>query len=259
MEDTKKNTQLSSVRNALQILKCFTMETPELRVSDIVNKLGLNKSSVSRTISTLVQEGFLAKNRETNKYKLGFTIITLSGVVYNSMDLYQESLPILKRLVEKCGETAHISVLDNNTIIYLQKVDCNHPVQFLTHIGRRNPPHCTSAGKVLLAYADPKVYEEYVSTKLESFTKYTITSPEKLKKHLEEIRQQGYAESYNELFEGVHSVASPIFNWKGEVVAAISVVGPKQRMDARKMNSIIQHMIRASKEVSELLGYRSNF
>ena len=120
---------------------------PKKKLSDISTSLGLNKSTVSRTMATLASEGFVYKDPESKKYRLGLSILSLSGIVNSNMDIYRESQPILNKLVETIGETAHISVLDNFEVIYLQKVDCNHPVRFLTHVGRRNPPHCTSSGK----------------------------------------------------------------------------------------------------------------
>lgn len=251
----KAENQLSSVRNALRMLKSFSMEEPEKRVSDLSESLGLNKSTVSRTMATLASEGFVFKNPETNKYRLGLSIVSLSGIVNNNTDIYKESLPVLNKLVESCGETAHISVLDNFEVIYLQKVECNHPVRFLTHVGKRNPLYCTSAGKVLLAYAKDDVVETVIENGLEAFTKNTITDPEQLRKHLKKIKQDGYAYSFEELSEGVNSIATPIYDYNGNVVSALSVVGPKQRIDNRKLKAITQQTVNASKEISDRLGY----
>lgn len=247
---------LSSVKNALRILQSFSMDEPEQKVSDLSKSLGLNKSTVSRTMATLASEGFVLKDKETNKYRLGLSLITLSGIVYSNMDLYQESLPVLKKLVDTCGETAHISMLDNNEVIYLQKVDCNHPVRFLTHIGKRNPPHCTSSGKVLLAFSDKEIVEPILAKGLQYYTENTITDSQTFQDHMKKIREMGYSESYEEFLEGVHSVAAPIFDYRGKVVAALSVVGPKQRMQARKIEAIVQQTIHASYEIASRLGYR---
>lgn len=251
----KTENQLSSVRNALRMLKSFSMEEPEKRVSDLSESLGLNKSTVSRTMATLASEGFVFKNPETNKYRLGLSIVSLSGIVNNNTDIYKESLPVLNKLVESCGETAHISVLDNYEVIYLQKVECNHPVRFLTHVGKRNPLYCTSAGKVLLAYAKDDVVETVIENGLKAFTKNTITDPDQLRKHLKKIKQDGYAYSFEELSEGVNSIATPIYDYNGNVVSALSVVGPKQRIDNQKLKAITQQTVNASKEISDRLGY----
>lgn len=250
-----RGNQLSSVRNALRILKSFSMEEPEKRVSDLSESLGLNKSTVSRTLSTLASEGFVFKNPETNRYQLGMAIVSLSGIVNNNTDIYKESLPVLNELVRTSGETAHISVLDNYEVIYLQKVECNHPVRFLTHVGKRNPLYCTSAGKVLLAYASKNVFETVIERGLTKYTEQTITDPEELRDHLAKIKENGYAYSFEELSEGVNSIATPIYDYTGKVVSALSVVGPKQRIDNRKLKGITQQTINASKEISSRLGY----
>src|SRR5699024_700459 len=153
-----------------------------------------------------------------------------SGIVNNNTDIYKESQPVLNKLVETCGETAHISILDNHEVIYLHKVECNHPVRFLTHVGKRNPLYCTSAGKILLAYTDKEVVEAVIENGLKKFTKNTITDPNKLREHLKEIKRNGYAYSFEELSEGVNSIATPIYDYTGKVVSALSVVGPKQRI-----------------------------
>ena len=92
---------LSSVKNALRILNSFTMDEPEKKVTDISTELGLNKSTVSRTLATLASEGFVDKDPETKKYRLGLSILTLSGILNSNIDVYRESQPILNRLVEQ--------------------------------------------------------------------------------------------------------------------------------------------------------------
>lgn len=251
---TKKN-QLSSVRNALRILKCFSVDEPEQRVSDLSESLGLNKSTVSRTMATLASEGFVYKNPETNRYQLGLSIVSLSGIVNNNTDIYKESQPVLNRLVETSGETAHISIMDNDEVIYLHKVECHHPIRFLTHVGKRNPLYCTSAGKVLLAHSSESTIDRVISRGLEQFTDTTITNPTKLRNHLEDIRRKGYAYSFAELSEGVNSVASPIYDHTGTVVSALSVVGPMQRINRSKLQKITQQTINAASKISSRLGY----
>lgn len=247
---------LMSVKNALRILQSFSIEEPEKRISDLAISLNLSKSTVSRTMATLASEGFVIKDSTTNKFRLGLTIVALNSIVNSDMDIYQESIPVLKKLVETCGETAHISVLDNYEVIYLQKVECNHPVRFLTHIGKRNPSYCTSSGKILLAFSDKKVVDTVIANGLQRFTEHTITEPEELLTHLKEVKEMGHSYSYEELSEGVNSIATPIFDYTGKIVAALSVVGPKQRIHSNKIQSIVHHALRASNDLSSRLGYR---
>jgi IclR family transcriptional regulator, KDG regulon repressor len=252
----QEDSHLSSVKNALRILKSFTMDESEKKISEISSALGLNKSTVSRTMTTLASEGFVYKDPESKKYRLGLSILSLSGIVNNNLDVYRESQPILNRLVENIGETAHVSLLDNLEVIYLQKVECNHPVRFLTHVGKRNPPYCTSSGKVLLAYSNEDVINQVIEKGLTKFTKNTITSPQKLRTHLKQIKEDGFANSIEEILDGVTSIAAPIYDYKGQVIAALSVVGPKQRIQSQKIPSYTKKVIAAAKEISERMGYR---
>ncbi|PLR83259.1 IclR family transcriptional regulator [Bacillus canaveralius] len=251
----EEESHLSSVKNALRILRSFTMDEPEKKISDLSTALGLNKSTVSRTMATLASEGFVYKDPETKKYRLGLSILSLSGIVNSNMDVYRESQPILNKLVESIGETAHISVMDNLEVIYLQKVECNHPVRFLTHVGRRNPLYCTSSGKVLLAYSNENTIETVIKKGLQSFTKNTITDPQKLRTHLKNIKENGFAYSIEEFLEGVNSIAAPVYDYKGRVIAAISVVGPKQRIQQHKVQGIAKKVVSAGREISTRMGY----
>lgn len=246
---------LSSVKNALRILNSFTMDEPEKKISDISSSLGLNKSTVSRTMSTLASEGFVYKDPETKKYRLGFSILTLSGIINSNMDIYKESQPVLNQLVESTGETAHISILDQLEVIYLQKVECNHPVRFLTHVGKRNPAYCTSSGKVIMAYSSDDVVEAIITNGLEKYTKNTITDPDELRAHLKEIREMGYAYSIEEFSEGVITIAAPIYDYTGKIIAALSIVGPKQRIQQHKIPPIAKKVMSASLEISQNMGY----
>jgi len=255
--EVNKNDQshLSSVKNALRILRSFTMDEPEKKISDLSIELGLNKSTVSRTMATLASEGFVYKDPETKKYRLGLTLLSLSGIINTNMDLHVESQPVLYKLVENLGETAHISVMDNLEVMYLHKVECNHPVRFLTHVGKRNPAYCTSSGKVLLAFSNEETIEKVINKGLQQYTRNTITNPQKLRDHLKKIREEGFAYSIDEFLEGVNSVAAPVFNYKGNVIAAITVVGPKQRVQPHKINNFAKKVINAGLEVSSRMGY----
>lgn len=255
---TKKKSEpqvLSSVKNALLILKSFSSYEPSKKVSELAESLGLAKSTVSRLMATLVSEGFVKKDKKTNEYQLGLSVLTLGGIVVNNLEIHEETAPVLHSLVNETGETAHISILDGLDNIYIHKKECSHPVRILTHVGRRNPAYCTSSGKVLLAFEDNGIVEEVIDQVLVAHTENTITDPSKLLQTLDTIRKEGFATSTEELTEGTRSVAAPIKDHTGKVVSAITVVGPIQRMKDFKMDSIIKKVKEAGKEASERLGY----
>ncbi|OMP67209.1 IclR family transcriptional regulator [Domibacillus epiphyticus] len=251
--DINQNYLLSSVKNALLIMRSFTLDEPEKKVTDLANSLNLGKSTVSRLLSTLASEGFVVKNPETNKYRLGLTILNLNTIVTNNLEINRESQPILKELVNDIGETAHIAVLEGSDVVYLYKIDCKHPVQILTHIGKRNPVHATSSGKVLLAHQSEDTIQQYIENGLYGYKANTITDPEKLRDTLQLVRKQGYATSSEELLESVASVAAPVRDYTGKVVYSVSVTGPVHRMNP-KNPALINRVKRAAQEISENLG-----
>ncbi|RLL45094.1 IclR family transcriptional regulator [Oceanobacillus piezotolerans] len=257
---TKNKPQvLSSVRNALRILKSFSTFEPTKKVSELAESLGLAKSTVSRLLSTLASEGFVVKDDKTGAYRLGLSVLTLGGIVTNHLEIHKEAAPVLYKLVNDTGETSHLAIMDGLDTIYIHKEECNHPVRILTHLGRRNPSYCTSSGKVLLAYNDSSLTEEVISQGLRAHTPASITDPDKLRLELKSIREKGYAVSTEELTEGTRSVAAPIRDFTGKVVSAITVVGPIQRMKDYKIKEIAKKVMDAGKEASERLGYDSRY
>lgn len=250
---------LSSVRNALRILKSFSTFEPTKRVQELSESLGLAKSTVSRLLATLASEGFVIKDEKTKAYRLGLSVLTLGGIITNSLEIHKEAAPVLYKLVNDTGETAHLAILDGLDTIYIHKEECNHPVRILTHLGRRNPAYCTSSGKVLLAFNESNIVEKVIENGLVPYKPNTITNPDELRKELEKVRQQGFAVSTEELTEGTRSIAAPIRDYTGKVVCAITVVGPIQRMTDHKMMGIAKKVIEAANEASERLGYDERY
>ncbi|WCK56675.1 IclR family transcriptional regulator [Aneurinibacillus sp. Ricciae_BoGa-3] len=254
MENKNQEYLLSSVKNALRLLRSFSLDEPEKKVTDLANSLGIGKSTVSRLLATLASEGFVIKDPETQKYRLGLSILSLNTVVTSNLEINREAQPILKRLVDEVEETSTIAVLEGMDVVYLTRVECKHPVQILTHTGRRNPFHCTSSGKVMLAYQKKDLIEQFIESGLQKYTISTITDPDDFRSALNTINQQGYAISIEEFREGVTSVAAPIRDYTGKVVYAISVTGPTHRMNPYN-TTLINKVKNAAKEISDRLGY----
>ncbi|MDT8859699.1 IclR family transcriptional regulator [Alkalihalobacillus sp. MEB130] len=244
---------LKSVSNGLNILHLFTNEKPTWGVTEMANALSLNKSTVSRLVKELVLEGFLEKNG--SKYQLGISVLCLSGVVTSHLEIYREAKLTLHSLVNKVEETAHIAVLEDASITYLHKVECNQPVQLLSYIGKNNPATCTSSGKVLLAYQPDWVVTSVVKNGLPKCGPNSITDQNQLMKDLEIIRQNGYSICINELHDEVVSIAAPVRDYSGDVIAAVSIVGPSHRMNEPLFPYYVKEVVKAGKDISEKLGY----
>ncbi|GLV12551.1 IclR family transcriptional regulator [Alicyclobacillus hesperidum] len=246
---------LSSLKNALHALKCFTPEEPELGITQIADKLGLSKSTVHRVMTTLAEEGFVRRDEQTHRYRLGLSVLSLGGIIMSNLEICREGQHLLEEFVNRFDETVHLAVLEDYATVYVSKLECKHPVQIATHLGRKNPLHCTSSGKVILAYQDSTVIDEVIRRGLRPMTPNTITHPDTLRQLLSQIRKDGYAFSQSELREGVHSVAAPVRDYTRQVIGAVTAVGPAARFTPEKMKSLAKTLVSISKEISHRLGY----
>jgi len=247
-------TAIQSVQRAAAILRCFTKADSDLGVTTISKELGLHKSTVSRLLSTLQQEGYVERNPETGKYRLGLALVTLAGIVLERIDLRTVARPHLNKLAEATQETVNIVVLSGAECMNIGSAASPRPIQYVGRIGRRTPLHCTAAGKVLLAHAPPEDLHTLLPETLPRFTQNTIVQRDILEDYLPDIRAQGYAVSDQEHQEGLSAIAAPIFDHTGRVQAAVTVSGPTFRMGPEKMGAFADAVRATAAEISAQLG-----
>lgn len=249
-----KPSHSSSLHNALRLLKLFSVEQPEWGVTELAEQLGVVKSTAHRLVTTLASEGFVAKNAQTQKYRLGVSLLALGNAFTARLQLSREKVyPWLKELVQQTGETAHVGVLQGNHVVYLYKLDCQSPVRLLSYVGKRNPVHCTSSGQAILAFQPDFVIREVLSRGLPAFSPNSITSVKEMMEKLAHIRNLGYAVSEEELHAGVTSVGAPIRNRHGRVVASVNIAGPVSRVNRRTLPGLVKWVIRAAEGISGAL------
>lgn len=251
--DNNNEKTIQSVDRAIKIIRCFdTFE--ELGITEISKLLNLHKSTTFGIVSTLSANGILEKNENTGKYKLGLELYRLGTKV--NLSLRGITLPYLERLVEMYEETANLVVLQDLSVVYLEKVESSHSMRISTSLGGRKPLYCTAVGKAILAFLPPDELERKLDKmKLVKFTDNTITSKEDLKKALNEIRKRGYAEDNEEMEIGLHCIAAPILNQYSYPIGAISVSGPISRMNGEVDINISRTLVEFTMEISKKLGY----
>lgn len=253
---TDRNELLMSVKNALKILNSFSEDEPVKKITDLARELGVSKSAVSRLMSTMATEGFVVKEKDSQKYRLGLSVLNLAGIVTSSMDIHKEAFPVLEHLSKSLDETCHLVILEGTEAVYLLKFESSHPFRVSTHPGKRNPPYCISSGKVLLAYQeDEEIVDQVIAKGLTRYARNTITDPDQLRKELKKVRKDGYCISSEEFIDGVNTIGAPIRDYTGKVIAAITVVGPAQRINQYSMQKYLKSIMDAAKEISQALGY----
>lgn len=221
---------------ALRLLKLFTREKPELQLAEISGLAGLNKTTTHRLLQALHSESMLDRNPADGAYRLGPALMALGVQALSSNDLRLRARPLLNRLAKETGETATLEVPIDDTMLILDEVTGSHFVGAAGNVGTRWPIHATSTGKALIAFDEQGLNR--LGERLASLTSQTITERSQLEEQLWEIRRRGFAETVDELEEGFSGVAAVIRGGMGQVLGALSVCGPTQRLSAPRRASL---------------------
>lgn len=250
---------LSSVTNAARLLKEFGRGEAQLGVSELGRRLGLGKSTVHRLLATLTAERLVEQDPETGHYRLGLLMYDLGVSVALHSEIHAAGLPVLEQLRALTREAVQVAVLDGRETVYVDRLETPHSLRTFGRIGHRMPAHCTSTGKVLLAYAAPELLDMLLAGwELPRRTPYTITDPAAFRTELARVRRRGFAENVNESEVGVASIAAPIRDGRGRVIAAVSLVGPVVRLDGDSLRHLEPQITQAATAISRRLGWRED-
>jgi IclR family acetate operon transcriptional repressor len=245
---------LQSVTRALRSLELIA-EAGELGVTELGRRLGVHKATASRLAATLAERGLVERDPSTERYRLGFGLIRLAGAAMAGLDLVSSARPVLEDLAERTHETVTIGVVSGDEVVSIDQVTGTRSIVSVSWVGNRSPLHTTSSGKVLLAFMDDAERDLRLSRPLARPTRRSIVDPAQLRTQLAEVRRRGYAQTLEELEEGLNAVAAPVRQADGGVVAALSVSGPAFRMRPVDLPRIGRLTMEAADTVSRRLGH----
>jgi len=248
---------LSSVRAAARLLCTFTATDRELGVSELSRRLGLGKSTVHRLLTTLAAEHLIEFNPRSGRYRLGIKVYELGTVVSSHFELHEAVATYIDDLRARTGETVQVGILDGREVVYIERRESLRTLRHMVDLGHRNLAHCTACGKVLLASLPEAELDRALSdVRLAGRTPHSITDVEALRAELAAVRERGYAENVRESAPDTASVAAPIHDDGGRVIAAISVAGPLARMNEATRRRYATAALDTASRISEQLGYR---
>ena len=257
MKSSDDRYAINSVLRAARILESFTVETPALTNAELAKKLGLNKSAITRLLQSLVKVGFIRRDDHTRRYSLTHRLSRIGSVYVKNNSLQIEGHPLLEQLSAKCGENAQMGRLENTEVLYLDQVRCSQHIGLMSFSGGHLPAYCTGTGKLLLAYLSEEQFKTYCrSVNFTRVTQKTITDPAILKEQLIQIKKDGVALVKSEFRPDVLSIAAPVLDENGKVIAAVSLAGPVFRMDnPKKIQEYKQAVIDTAKALSIRIGF----
>lgn len=244
------------IDRAAQILDCFGFEHQELSVSEISVMTGLHRSTAHRILMALEYNELIRQNPDTSKFHLGIKLFKLGHQAVSQLNLREICQPFLTRLMKETKETVHLAVLDDNQVLYLDKVEGPHALRMPSRVGRRIPTYCTSLGKAMLSCLDDEeVRNIFRRQELRPFTANTVKKIDALLADLRMIRKRGYSVDNEEIEIGLRCVGAPVKDYSGAMVGAISVAAPAARLTEKETSVVGRLVLNVAEEISQQLGY----
>jgi IclR family transcriptional regulator, pca regulon regulatory protein len=245
---------MTSLARGLAVIQAFTQKKRQLTISQLSAKTGFSRAAVRRCLYTLAKLGF-AGSDDGRHFYLGPRILALGYSYIASMPLATAAQPVLERVSHELHESCSISTLDRSDIIYVARANVTRIMSIDLGVGSRLPAFCTSMGRIMLATLPAEELDAYLTqTELKRFTDRTIVSVEKLRQVLRLISRNGYSIVDQELELGLRSMAVPIQNPNGRIVAALNVGAHAQRVSIQEMQTKFLPRLRAAaQELSMLL------
>lgn len=247
---------VQTLERALDVLEALARAEESLGVTEIGNRIGLHKSTVHRILQTLCYRGYVEKEKDRERYRLGIKIVELGIRFFNDLEIRKVAAYFLSQLAKSFDEVVHLVLPDDGEVVYIDRREGSQVISMHSKVGRRAPMHCTAVGKSILSTLPEEEVRHILKTKgMPGFTHKTITDPDKLIEELKEIRKLGYALEAEENEVGILCLGTPIFDYSGRAIGAISVSGPINRMKDKGTKRIGDEIKSAGQEISAKLGY----
>lgn len=248
---------IRAVERALDVLLCFSSNTPELTMTQIAERVGMHKSTVHRLLATLEAKHFVQRDSVTGIYQPGNRLLQMAFLTLEKNDLREVAAPFMKQLNDSYRETVTLSILDDSDMVYIAVDASPQTVTLAAKPGQRLPAFCTASGKVLIAYSPQAVVNKIFDQGFPEYTSHTIRSIEAMLHIINLVRERGFAYSEQEYEEGINAVAAPILDRNDQPLAAIAVAGPAYRLPVDRMLEIGPTVARVAKEISREFDFSS--
>jgi IclR family transcriptional regulator, KDG regulon repressor len=259
-ESSEGITGVKAVKRALDVLACFSMETPELSLIEICGQTGLPKATAHRLLVTLLQQEFVEQDAVTCSYRLGPRFMVMGAIARSQMNYIKKAEQVFNELVADIDETVAVASLDGDHHVCTLVVEPERSVRVTTTVGVRRPCYFGAAGLTLLAFQPNSVLDQILpSDRLEAFTVWSMTDPAEYRRRLSAIREHGFAIEKGEAFPDVTAMAAPIFDHQGTVVAAAAIVAPTHRVPDDRIGILLKKLMEATNRISRELGATQNF
>ncbi|WP_293800131.1 IclR family transcriptional regulator [uncultured Bosea sp.] len=251
----KGGRKILAVSHLAEILRCVSRSKTPIGVNELSRRVGLDKSSVSRLVTSLEEERLLQRGQD-GSIRLGTGLLVIVAPLMHDLGLSTWVRPSLEALAKRTGETVNLSIWSGDEAVSVVQALGPNAITHFASPGQANPAHCTASGKVLLAFESGDVIDRILTDSLRSYTESTVTDPAILRQQLRQIRGCGYAVNVGEFSIDVCAIGAAVFNMDGSVVGSLTVTVPAYRFDATRQASILAETLAVARDLSEQFGYR---
>ena len=236
---------VQSFARGLDVIRTFSATAPQQTLTEVAARASLTRAGARRILLTLQTLGYVES--DGRMFRLTPRILDLGFAYLSSMPIWNLAEPVMEQLVAEVRESSSAAVLDGTDIVYVLRVPTHKIMKNSLGVGSRLPAYCTSMGRMLLAsLPDAELRSRLAASALEARTRHTVTDPEILRTRIQQVGRQGWCLVNQELEEGLISVAAPVSDRTGRMVAAINISGQANRTSARVMQDTILPALRAA-------------
>jgi DNA-binding IclR family transcriptional regulator len=247
---------IAALDRGLSILEELA-EAPGLALTELAERLGVPKGSIHRHLAVLERHGYVSRSPETKRYSLGPRLIHLGYSARGQLKLGTTAEPLMAELRDQFNETVHLAVFDGEQVTHVHAVVSRHPIKMDAAVGEPALAHVSALGKALLAWGPPGRVGEVVAHRgLPRFTEHTLVTQDQLEADLELSRERGFTLDNEESAVGLRCVGAPVWGASGDVVAALSLSAPAQRLPLEAISTVAPAVQETAKAISHELGWR---
>ena len=245
---------VQSFARGLEVIRSFSAMAPQQTLTEVATRSGLSRAGARRILLTLQTLGYVASDGKL--FSLTPRILDLGFAYLSSMPIWNIAEPAMDELVAQVQESCSAAVLEGTDIIYVLRVSTYKIMAISLGVGSRLPAYCTALGRMLLSgLPEDALRERLNASHRTARTQYTVTDVDALMKAIAKVRRQGWALIDQELEEGLVSMAAPVTNRAGQIVAALNISGQANRTSAKEMEkTMLPQLLAASRTISALLG-----
>jgi len=246
---------VQSIGRAFAILEEVARNRDGIALADLSKRVGLHNSTTFHLVKTMVSLGYIRQIKESKRYRIGRPLFALAASALDEMEMVSMAMPVLDDLSRETGESSHFASRMSDAVVVMARTPGPGAFQLTDRVGVVRPAYCTALGKVILAALRPDQLDRYLDRiELKALTSRTITSPQRLRRELQDVRRAGIAFDDGEFNNEVRCAAMPVYDFSGQVVGAIGISGPVWRLSIQALQNKARDLSEAAKQLSEAFG-----